>query len=432
LQATQVQAVAAYAARQRDAVEQIGAELGEDRPGPDSSELCERGIAFEVAAALGVSATSARLLIADADDLTGHHRCVLDAFRQGRVSLFTARQIATGTRVLPDHLAAELDPVVAEEAAQLLPGQVKGMVEARVIAADPDAAARRAAIARDDTNVVFRPQPDTVATVTATLPAEQALACYQALDQHARTLRASGDARTLSQLRCDTLVERLTGTSTPTGCAGVEIQLVMTDQTLLGASDAPAELADYGPIPADLARRLATGNSRTWLRRLLTDPIDATVTGIDTGRRRFDGPVRTLIEVRDRRCRNPVCDAAIIDADHRIDHALGGPTDAANGNGYCSRCHHLKDHPRITVTTLLRRAKVDAGGDDDTASGGGTGGDANTAHGIIWSGPSGSHYLSLAPPALGHGHATPNQIRHRSRLLRQVTRTPSTRPDRGG
>ena len=45
----------------------------------------------------------------------------------------------------------------------------------------------------------------------ATLPAEQALACWAALDSHARGRRADGDDRPIAQIMSDTLVERVTG-----------------------------------------------------------------------------------------------------------------------------------------------------------------------------------------------------------------------------
>jgi len=49
--------------------------------------------------------------------------------------------------------------------------------------------------------------------------------------------------------------------------------------TALGLSDAPAELAGYGPIPADLARELAA--DATW-RRILTDPVTGAVAAAET------------------------------------------------------------------------------------------------------------------------------------------------------
>jgi hypothetical protein len=50
----------------------------------------------------------------------------------------------------------------------------------------------------------------------------------------------------------DDLVERITGT--PGGITGIEIQLVMTDRTLLHGDSEPARLPGYCIVPASWAR----------------------------------------------------------------------------------------------------------------------------------------------------------------------------------
>ncbi len=57
----------------------------------------------------------------------------------------------------------------------------------------------------------------------------------------------------------DALVERSTGT--PAGITRVEIQLVMTDRTLLQADSEPARLPGYGTVPAGWARTLINGTA---------------------------------------------------------------------------------------------------------------------------------------------------------------------------
>jgi hypothetical protein len=388
-QARQLELIAGFAASQRE-------EFANDDP-----DIVERAVGMEVGAAVGASIGSGRLLAADADVLTAAPPAVLDALKSGRIGMFAARQIVAATRAVPCEIAAALDAELAEEAAELLPGQVRSAAEARLAAADPTAAARRAELARADKRVWFQPQPDAVARIGATLPAEQALACWHALDDYARGRRADGDQRTIDEIMSDTFVERITGAIRAERSYEVELQLVMTDRSLFGQAEAPADLSGYGAVPADLARRLSTEpKASVWVRRLLTDPIDATMMTIDTKRRRFAGPVRELIMIRDRRCRNPRCDAQIRDADHRVDWAGNGSTSAANGDGYCQRCHHLKDHSGIAVNRLPALP-----GEPD-------------AHKITWTGPSGKTYASLAPPALGHGSLTLHQISHRRALAR--------------
>ena len=94
--------------------------------------------------------------------------------------------------------------------------------------------------------------------LTALLPVAQGVAMHAALTRHADTLRNAGDPRTRGQLMADALVERTTGT--PGGITGIEIQLVMTDRTLLQGDSEPARLPGYGIVPAGWARELLAGS----------------------------------------------------------------------------------------------------------------------------------------------------------------------------
>lgn len=398
--AEQVEAIVAYVDRQH-------------RRYPGDVEQVERGSAFEIAAALGCSQASARTMMADAADLVEHHPAVLAAVGNGELAFWVSRMIVNGTRVLSPEQCRTIDAEIATEASTLLPGQVRDMVDRRVAAIDADAAARRAARARADKDVFYAPRPDTMALFGATLPAEQATACYNALDRVARAKRADGDLRSIAHLMCDTLVERVTGARRVSEAFTVELQVVLSDAALLGADDSISDLVGYGAIPSSLTRELGA-SSQAWVRRLLTDPLDGTVVAADNRRRRFDGPLRDFILNRDRRCRNPRCSARIRDIDHRRPHATGGTTDEANGDGYCERCHYLRDHPGILVD-------VDriGGLSPPLASGPGPpGGSDSNAHGIIWTGPSGKKYVSLAPSALGYGTLTAEQLAYRHALVR--------------
>ena len=249
-QARQLELVARFAAGQRDGLE------------PGGCEQTERAVGMEAAAALRDANATARMDVGDADALAGRLPAVLAALAQGRIGLFAARQCAAAAdAVRRDLLAADVDAALALEAAQLLPGQVRAAASARVAALDPAAAARRAEQARSRREVWVAPKPDGVATLGATLPAEQAVACWTALDDHARGRRADGDDRPIAQIMCDTLVERVTGAARADAPASVELQVVITDQSLLGASQDPATLAGYGPLPAGCRPRRGRGSA---------------------------------------------------------------------------------------------------------------------------------------------------------------------------
>ncbi len=128
----------------------------------------------------------------------------------------------------------------------------------------------------------------------------------------------------------------------------VEIQLVMTDRTLLDGDEEPAILTGYGPIPAALARRLIRGadpGTTTWVRRLFTDPVTGHLSTADTRRRIFTPTARHYLIARDQYCRTPYCGAPIRHADHTTPHARGGPTSISNGQGLCENCNYTKQAP---------------------------------------------------------------------------------------
>ncbi len=110
----------------------------------------------------------------------------------------------------------------------------------------------RAAKAENDRTVTIRPAPDTMTYLTALLPVAQGVSVYAALRREADT---RGDGRPRGQVMADTLVERVTGrrATVPTPVA---VNLVLSDETLLGGADAPGEISGYGPIPAAVARRM--------------------------------------------------------------------------------------------------------------------------------------------------------------------------------
>jgi Domain of unknown function (DUF222) len=396
VQARQLQLIAQFAAAQRD-----GLARGE-------CEQTERAIGMEVAAAIGASIATARAWVGDADTLTGRLPAVLEALAQGRIGLFAARQCAAAAEAVHRGLLTpDVDHALAEEAAQLLPGQVKAAADARVAALDADAAARRADEARARRDVWVMPKPDGVATLGATLPAEQAVACWQALDSHARGRRADGDDRPIAQIMCDTLVERVTGATRAEAPAGVELQVVITDQTLLGASDSPATLAGYGSIPADTALKLSA-EAQAWVRRLLTDPLTGSVTDADRRRRRFTGALRDLIRIRDRRCLPgrlaPAAPAPARQTRQREVHS-GCPRAPSRQPELTSRCESCRGGETNRAPETLDPPRASTGPTLETRP---------TAHS-----PARTRrpYHSLAPPALGHGTPTLEQLRHRRALL---------------
>jgi hypothetical protein len=131
----------------------------------------------------------------------------------------------------------------------------------------------------------------------------------------------------------------------PVGALRPLIQVVVPITTLMGIGDEPAELAGYGPIPAHLARQIATQPNSTW-QRLLTDPASGRL--LDVGRTRYRPPpgMAAFVRARDGECRHPTCrhTATACELDHVVEWQHDGTTCEANLCALCSRHHHLKEH----------------------------------------------------------------------------------------
>lgn len=190
--------------------------------------------------------------------------------------------------------------------------------------------------------------------LTGFLPVAQGVACHAALTREADRLKATGDTRSRGQIMADTLVARITGQTTATGTP-VEIELVMTDRTLLAGSAEPAVLPGYGTIPAEAARELVADASDAFIRRLFTHPDSGAIVAIDARRRLFTGQQRHQVILTTPTCATPGCDAPARHADHATPAHQGGTTTLDNATGLCEACNHTKEL-RGWHATLITRA----------------------------------------------------------------------------
>lgn len=153
----------------------------------------------------------------------------------------------------------------------------------------------RAAAERE---VFFLPQPDGMADCNARIPAHLAAIIEARVEAGAHALQGPEESRTLPQLRADVFCEMLlnpeaapleapdqhtashepvparkTGTAKSGSCGNINItglSVTVSLETLLGLSEAPGDLAGYGPLPPSLARELA-GFAKSWLPVLTSD-----------------------------------------------------------------------------------------------------------------------------------------------------------------
>lgn len=224
--------------------------------------------------------------------------------------------------------------------------QLTERIRARTAEIDSDSVARRARKAVGDRRVTSRPAPDTMCWLNVLLPAAEGIAVHATLRRDADSVLAGGDKRTRAQIMADLLVERVTGIgrATPTP---VTVNLVVSDQSLLGDNSDPAHVHGYGPVPADIARewiaKCSEGSeTMATVRKLYARPDTGALTAMESTARTFPKGLARLIELRDRSCRTPWCDAPVRHRDHIRDHSRGGLTSAANGAGLCAACNYAK------------------------------------------------------------------------------------------
>jgi hypothetical protein len=342
------------------------------------------------------------------------------ALEQGRISEWQATLICRETACLDPDLRILADERLAPDLGAVGDRMLEATAARIVAELDAAAVADRSRKAAGDRRVTVRPAPDTMAYLTALLPASVAVAAYAALTSYTQLVIGEGDERGRGMGMADTLVDRLTGGAI-TGCdvhgvpihapnpddqqagdeatdaqaadqaaddtapatsagepaeryhyptaaearaklakalptaANIHLHVIMTDRTLFGVCDEPAELIGHGPIPAEVARALAAADlgpkAATWIRRFYTDPATGALAATESKARRFPTVMREFLLVRDRACRTPFCPAPGRHHDHQHDHAQGGPTSQGNGQLTCESCNHTKQAPGWSVST---------------------------------------------------------------------------------
>jgi hypothetical protein len=351
-----------------------------------------RGVASEVALARRDSPARGGRHLGLAKALVYEMPHTLAALECGVLSEWRATLIVRESACLDVEDRRALDAELCSDVCDL-----DGVGDARLAAAakaiayrlDPRAVVERAAKAEEERTVTIRPAPDTMTWLTALLPVAQGVSVYAALRRAADT---TSDGRSRGQVMADTLVERVTGRSAA-AASPVAVNLVISDEALLGGDTAAAVIAGYGPIPAAVARRMIADaaldkRSRATLRRIYAHPRTGALVGLESRSRYFPRGLADFITVRDQRCRTPYCDAPIRHRDHAQPHVRGGSTSADNGLGLCERCNYVKESAGWQVQT----------------------GDKNGRHSAEVTTPTGGHYHSTAPPLPGVSAVTVSKL----------------------
>ncbi|MFC7406736.1 HNH endonuclease signature motif containing protein [Georgenia alba] len=161
----------------------------------------------EVSMRLGITRQAAATMVRTGMLLDGPLAATGEALEEGRITPRKAQIIAGALDGLPLPVVHEVEDAVLPEADRRTPPQLAKDVAEAVSTSDPESATERHAAARRNRRVSHpRALPDGMATMSATLPAQDAVALDAALEAAAVTARQeSGETRTTDQLRADIL-----------------------------------------------------------------------------------------------------------------------------------------------------------------------------------------------------------------------------------
>ena len=315
-----------------------------DSPVERSPEVLEYA-SDEIAAALRLTRRSADRELDLALSLSERLRKVWARLRDGVLDVARARVFHDQLGHLPQETVDAVIEQLGDEPASLTTGQVRARLEREVLKLDPDGRDLAYQAGLDGRKVIVYSNPDHTATIHASnLPPDRAAAAMTRINDLARELSSGDETRTIDQVRSDIFLDLLEGKPHLAGGAG-GVHLNVDLATLTELSDDPGELAGYGPVIADIARKTAVAMEEASWDFTVRDDVGRTIHGGTTRRR----PTRSLgrqIAATYEDCVAPGCRMPVhqCDLDHRHPWVQGGRTTVDNVAPLCRHHHMMKHH----------------------------------------------------------------------------------------
>jgi hypothetical protein len=347
-----------YALRQRAIAAVAGLQPSEgDGPlfGVDEAER------EDISTALRLAPATAQSRIDIARTLVNNLPNTCSALATGEISSAHATVIARETAIAmrngaPDSVIFEVEQRAISFAELHTPGQLAVRVRTDIAKSIPEEFEEITSRATSLRRVSCYNEADGMSTVVAILPAADAQMVMNSIEafilrrEQLQRSDNDGDAiRTIDQKRADALsticsnfLSEISETVTPQR-RPLTVNVTIDLPTLLGLAENPGQLAGYGPIPASVARELAS--DAKW-KRFITEPQTGNL--LDFGRESYEPPqhLKDFLIARDRTCRFPGCrrSALLSDLDHAESWESGGSTSPDNIGALCRRHHRLKTH----------------------------------------------------------------------------------------
>lgn len=315
----------------------------------------------DVSTALRLAPATAQSRIDIARTLVNNLPNTCSALATGEISAAHATVIARETAVAirngaPDSVIFDVEQRAISFAELHTPGQLIARIRTDIAKSIPEEFEEITARAAELRRVSCYNEADGMSTVVAILPAADAQIVMNSIEafilrqeqlQHSQN--DGNPKRTVDQKRADALsaicsnfLSEISETVTPQR-RPLTVNVTVDLPTLLGLTENPGQLAGYGPIPAAVARELAS--DAKW-KRFITEPQTGNL--LDFGRESYEPPqhLKDFLIARDRTCRFPGCrrSALLSDLDHAQSWESGGSTSPDNIGALCRRHHRLKTH----------------------------------------------------------------------------------------
>ena len=315
----------------------------------------------DISTALRLAPATAQSRIDIARTLVNNLPNTCSALATGEISSAHATVIARETAIAirngaPDSVIFEVEQRAISFAELHTPGQLAVRVRTDIAKSIPEEFEEITSRATSLRRVSCYNEADGMSTVVAILPAADAQIVMNSIEafilrqeQLQRSDRDGDAIRTIDQKRADALsticsnfLSEISETVTPQR-RPLTVNVTIDLPTLLGLAENPGQLAGYGPIPAAVARELAS--DAKW-KRFITEPQTGNL--LDFGRESYEPPqhLKDFLIARDRTCRFPGCrrSALLSDLDHAESWESGGSTSPDNIGALCRRHHRLKTH----------------------------------------------------------------------------------------
>ncbi|WP_228484746.1 HNH endonuclease signature motif containing protein [Microbacterium cremeum] len=328
------------------------------RHGRELTDVIERGVRLELAAALRITEHAAGELIRRAEALVHRYPVVLASLGRAAMTERHADILVSGLDEVEPELRDELLSRALELAETQQVGTFRRSMRRLIDTARAVTVAERHETALATRRSVVEHVDDAMAWLYLYIPAVEARAIEGRATAMAKAIVAQdGEARTLDQARadvmCDLLIEGRTDLH-PAEARGIRAEVVVTvpalallaedDVERASAGMEPAVVEGIGPIPLERARELC-GGAEGWTR-VLTHPETGAVLSVGRDHYRPPASLRRIVRWRADRCMGPGCGmpASRCEIDHTIAWEDGGTTSLDNLAPICRGHHRVKHH----------------------------------------------------------------------------------------